>query len=100
MYEQSDSLKPVADKLKLEVRSAQGVTRTPQPGATGALANPKFLSALFSPDAIEHKRNTEAVFPTGQLTPPLDGTYGAGTTVTVPFSERNNPNFQGCLSEP
>ena len=47
-----------------------------------------------------YKRNTEAVFPTGQLTPPLDGTYGAGTTVTVPFSERNNPNFQGCLSEP
>ena len=42
-------------------------------------------------------RDTEAVFPTGQLTPPLDGTYGTGTTVTVPFSERNNPNFQGCL---
>ena len=46
-----------------------------------------------------YKRNTEAVFPTGALTPPLDGTYGTGTTVTVPFSERNNPNFQGCLDE-
>lgn len=42
-------------------------------------------------------RDTEAVFPTGALTPPLDGTYGTSTTVTVPFSERNNPNFQGCL---
>jgi peptidyl-prolyl cis-trans isomerase D len=61
VYEQSDSLKPAADKLKLEVRSAQGVTRTPQPGATGPLANPKFLAALFSPDAVERKRNTEAV---------------------------------------
>jgi peptidyl-prolyl cis-trans isomerase D len=61
VYEQSDSLKPVADKLKLEVRSAQAVTRTPLPGATGPLANPKFLEALFAPDAVERKRNTEAV---------------------------------------
>ena len=62
VYEQSESLKPVADKLKLEVRTAQGVTRTPQPGAAaGPLANPKFLAAVFSPDAVERKRNTEAV---------------------------------------
>lgn len=61
VYEQSDSLKPVADKLKLEIRTASNVTRTPAPGATGPLANPKFLAALFSPDAIEKKRNTEAV---------------------------------------
>jgi hypothetical protein len=44
-----------------------------------------------------YKRDTEAVFPTGPLTSPLDGTYGTSTTVTVPFSERNNPNFKGCL---
>ncbi len=61
VYEQSDSLKPVADKLKLQVQSAQDVTRTPAAGATGPLANPKFLTALFSPDAVERKRNTEAV---------------------------------------
>lgn len=61
VYEQSDSLKPVADKLKLEVRTAQGVSRTPQPGAAGALASPKFLNALFTPDAVEKKRNSEAV---------------------------------------
>ncbi|MCC2633039.1 MAG: Rotamase [Ramlibacter sp.] len=61
VYEQSDSLKPVADKLKLEIRTAQGVGRTPQPGATGPLANPKFLQALFSADALERKRNTEAI---------------------------------------
>jgi len=46
-----------------------------------------------------YKRGVEAVFPTGQLTPPLDGTYGTGTTITVPFAERNNPKFQGCLDE-
>lgn len=61
VYEQSDSLKPAADKLKLEIRTAQGVARTPPQGATGPLASPKFLQALFSPDAVERKRNTEAV---------------------------------------
>jgi hypothetical protein len=44
-----------------------------------------------------YKRGTEAVFPTGALTSPLAGTYGTSTSVTVPFSERNNPNFTGCL---
>ena len=61
VYEQSDSLQPVADKLKLKVQTTNGVTRTPAPGATGPLANAKFLEALFSSDALENKRNTEAV---------------------------------------
>ena len=61
VYEQSDSLKPIADKLKLEVKTAVNVTRTAAVGATGALANPKFLNAIFSADAIEKKRNTEAI---------------------------------------
>lgn len=61
VYEQPDSLKPVADKFKLELRTAQNVKRTAAPGATGALANPKFLEALFGTDALRNKRNTEAV---------------------------------------
>jgi len=61
VYEQADSLKPVSERLKLEIKTASGITRTSQPGAMGALANPKFLNAMFSPDAIEKKRNTEAV---------------------------------------
>lgn len=61
VYEQSDSLKPVADKLKLEVKTAANVGRQPLPGATGPLANPKFIAALFAPDAVEKKRNTEAM---------------------------------------
>ena len=59
-YEQSDSLKPVADKLKLDIKTANNVVRTVAPGATGVLADPKFLNAIFSADAIEKKRNTEA----------------------------------------
>ena len=61
VYEQSDALKPLAERLKLEVRSAGNVTRQPQAGVTGALANAKFLNAIFSPDSIEKKRNTEAI---------------------------------------
>ena len=61
VYEQPDSLKPAADKFKLELRTAQNVKRNAVPGATGALANPKFLEALFGNDALRNKRNTEAV---------------------------------------
>jgi peptidyl-prolyl cis-trans isomerase D len=63
VYEQSDSLKPVADKLNLKIETASNLTRTPNPNvAPGApFNNPKFLSALFSNEAIKNKRNTEAV---------------------------------------
>ena len=61
VYEQSDSLKPVADKLKLEIQTAQNVTRQASPGVRDVLANTKFLSVIFSSDAIDKKRNTEAI---------------------------------------
>ena len=61
VYEQADSLKPTADRLKLEIKTAAGIMRQPVPGASGALANTKFLNAIFAADTIEKKRNTEAV---------------------------------------
>ena len=61
VYEQSDSLKPAVDKYKLALKTAQGVTRRPAPGATGPLASSKFLDALFTNDALRNKRNTDAV---------------------------------------
>jgi peptidyl-prolyl cis-trans isomerase D len=61
VYEQSDSLKPAAEQLKLNIKTAAQVTRQPAAGATGPLANPKFLNELFSAEAIEKKRNTKAV---------------------------------------
>jgi peptidyl-prolyl cis-trans isomerase D len=61
VYEQSDSLKPVADRLKLEIKTVTTVLRQPASDVNGPLGNAKFLNALFSPDAIEKKRNTEAV---------------------------------------
>jgi peptidyl-prolyl cis-trans isomerase D len=61
VYEQSDSLKPAADKLKLEIKTASRVTRQGVPVTDRLLSNPKLLTALFSPDSIEKKRNTEAI---------------------------------------
>jgi peptidyl-prolyl cis-trans isomerase D len=61
VYEQSDSLKPIADRLKLDVRTATNISRNPAPGSSGMVSNPKFLTAIFSSDAIENKRNTEAI---------------------------------------
>ena len=61
VYEQADSLKPVADKLKLQVRTLQNVTRAPGPDTKGPFANIKLLDALFSADSVRNKRNTEAV---------------------------------------
>lgn len=59
-YEQSDSLQPLADKLKLQIQTAT-VLRQPQPGAAGPLASAKLLDAVFGADALRNKRNTEAV---------------------------------------
>ena len=61
VYEQSDSLQPAADKLKLTVQKASDIGRTPGQGADDALGSPTFLAALFSDDSIKNKRNTEAV---------------------------------------
>ncbi len=61
VYEQPESLKPAAERLKLDIKAATGVLRAPAAGATGPLANAKFLGAIFSDDAIQKKRNTEAV---------------------------------------
>jgi peptidyl-prolyl cis-trans isomerase D len=60
VFEQPDSLQPVVDKLKLEKRTAT-VQRSPAPGATGVLASPKLLEAVFATDAVTNKRNTDAV---------------------------------------
>lgn len=60
VYEQSDSLQPVIDKLKLEKRAAT-VQRTPDAQAKGPLASAKLLDAVFGNDALKNKRNTDAV---------------------------------------
>ncbi len=60
VYEQADSLKPAADKFKLEVKQSGWLGRQANPTA-GPLGNEKVLGALFSEDSVKNKRNTEAV---------------------------------------
>ncbi len=60
VYEQSDSLKPAAERYKLGLQTSGWITRTPSAEA-GALANAKLLGALFSEDSIKTRRNTDAV---------------------------------------
>ena len=86
VYEQPDSLKPVAGSLKLKIQTAEGVTRVPGPGASGPLANPKFLEALFANDSVEGKRNTSAIeVGPSQLVAGRISTYSP--TRTLPLQE-------------
>jgi peptidyl-prolyl cis-trans isomerase D len=59
VYEQSDSLKPAADKWKLEIKQSPWLAKgakLPPP-----FDNPKLAGAVFADDAVKNKRNTEAV---------------------------------------
>lgn len=59
VYEQSDSLKPAADALKLKIQESPWISKK---GTDVRLLNhPKLLQAVFSDDALKLKRNTEAV---------------------------------------
>jgi len=62
-YDQSDSLKPTADKLKLSIQSQKGLTRGGFSSSTKdhPLASSKVVQSLFTDEALKNKRNIEAV---------------------------------------
>ncbi len=60
VFEQSGSLKPAADALKLEIQQSGWISRDGA-GADSVLANPKVLQAAFAPEVVRDKRNTAAV---------------------------------------
>lgn len=45
----------------------------------------------------QYGRAANTVFPTGNLPAPLAGVYGNDVNLPIPFDERNNPNFTGCI---
>jgi starch-binding outer membrane protein, SusD/RagB family len=45
----------------------------------------------------QYGRGAETVYPTGDQAAPLIGPYGTATTLIIPFEERNNPKYNGCL---
>ena len=59
VYEQADTLKPAAEKWKLELRQTQWLARGGKLAAP--FDNQKLAAALFSDDGLKNKRNTEAV---------------------------------------
>ena len=59
VYEQGDSLKPVAQQLGLQVEQSAWVSR--MGSDTPLLNNPKLLQAVFSDDVLKNKRNSEAI---------------------------------------
>jgi len=59
VYDQSTSLKPAAEALKLQVKQSPWIGKG-QP-APPPLNNPKLAAEIFSDDAIKAKRNTSAV---------------------------------------
>lgn len=59
VYEQADSLKPAAEKWKLEIRQTNWLARGGKLSAP--FDNAKLAAALFSDDGLKNRRNTEAV---------------------------------------
>jgi peptidyl-prolyl cis-trans isomerase D len=59
VYEQAESLQPVAKALNLQVQETPLITRS-QVQALGQ-GSAKFAQAVFSPESLQAKRNTEAI---------------------------------------
>ncbi|WP_410498903.1 SurA N-terminal domain-containing protein [Chitinibacter sp. S2-10] len=59
VYQQADSLKPVANELKLKINQSGWVTRAQ--AQESLLNNPKLLEAVFSDDVLKKKHNSEAI---------------------------------------
>ncbi len=57
VYEQSESLQPVAERYGLTIQTAKGITRDHQ----DSLLNPNVIEALYSFDVLEDKRNSNAI---------------------------------------
>ncbi|MDR2187456.1 MAG: SurA N-terminal domain-containing protein [Azonexus sp.] len=61
VYEQADSLEPVAEKFKLKIVRSDWLGRHSANPGSGPLASEKLLAALFSEDSVKNRSNTETV---------------------------------------
>jgi peptidyl-prolyl cis-trans isomerase D len=59
VYEQADGLAGAAKALNLKVETTPYISRAQAQAL--AMGNPKFVQALFAPESIQSKRNTEAI---------------------------------------
>ncbi|MFN9747871.1 MAG: SurA N-terminal domain-containing protein [Burkholderiales bacterium] len=61
VFEQSDTFKNIAEKWKLEVRTAKHLKPAGAASQDPVLAHPKVLQAVFSPESVRDQRNTPAI---------------------------------------
>ena len=63
VFEQSDSLKPAAEQLKLNIQSSSGLTAAglDSLGKDHPLNQKQVLKAIFTDDVLKNGRNTEAI---------------------------------------
>ncbi|BBU27492.1 peptidylprolyl isomerase [Burkholderia sp. THE68] len=62
VYEKAKTLQPAADKYKLTIQTATvGPKPNPQLPQDNPLNNPKFLAAVFAPDSVKDRNNTQAM---------------------------------------
>ncbi|HKY03126.1 MAG TPA: SurA N-terminal domain-containing protein, partial [Burkholderiales bacterium] len=57
-YEQPESLQPLAERFKLNVQTSNWVSKS---AGQPPLDHPRLLNALFAPETVQEKHNTEAV---------------------------------------
>jgi peptidyl-prolyl cis-trans isomerase D len=57
-YATPDNLQPAAEALGLEVRQSDWLPKT---GGIGPLSNPKIISTVFAPDALESRFNSDII---------------------------------------
>ncbi len=92
VYEQPESLKPAAERFKLQIQATGWIAKSASQ-ELGALDNPKLLAALFSPDSIKHKRNTDAI----EVAP--NTLVAARVTEHQPAAQRKFEEVRGEIAE-
>jgi peptidyl-prolyl cis-trans isomerase D len=92
VYEQSDSLKPAAERFKLQVQTTGWIAKSARQ-ELGALDNPKLLAALFTSDAIKNRRNTDAI----EVAPST--LVAARITDHQPAAQRSFDEMKGEIAE-
>jgi peptidyl-prolyl cis-trans isomerase D len=61
VYEQSDSLKPAAERFNLPIRQTGYFDRTNRAAAGPLAGSEKLFAALFSDEVLKNRRNTDAI---------------------------------------
>lgn len=99
---------------RLNVLRATGLASAITPLAASPTTQPAAVDMLFKERALwlwltghrlgdlrrlvrQYGRDAETVFPTGAVDVRVGITYGTDVNMIIPVTEKNNPNFTGCI---